>query len=40
MLAAATSTVLWPNSVLSLPVKLILFSLRNLKPRVESVLKL
>lgn len=40
VLATPASTVLKPNSALSLPMKLILFSVANLKARVESVLKL
>lgn len=40
VLATPASTVLKPNSVLSLPVKWITFSLANLKATVESVLKL
>lgn len=40
MLATPPSTVLKANSVLSLPVKLIIFTLANLKARVEPVLKL
>lgn len=38
--ATPASALLKPNSALSLPVKLIIFSLANLKARVESVLKL
>ena len=40
MLATPASIALKPNSALSLPVKLIIFSLANLKARAECVLEL